>query len=184
MPRAYDWHELEGEGDWVKHPGTRVNQVARLAKLYVARHLPEGSQVVTVTTPEGTVTFLAYVPPKTEAPAPPPVEPVVRPATKVEQRREARERKDAETRERQRNSWVATKASIDREVEGYDPYVPNKPSRDDFIYAKLSSARADGFTKEELDELEAYLESTTPKDPEPVADASQDDDEDEDETDD
>lgn len=78
MPRPYFWHELKKRGDHVFVPMTRANQVARLAKRYVARHLPEGSQVTTITTPEGTVTVLVYVPTVVEAsrvPTRPRVEP-------------------------------------------------------------------------------------------------------------
>lgn len=182
MASAYGWETLECVGDFVVCRGKTAKQVSSMAKTYVERRYGTEAVVAAVTVPPGdTVVFLAYVPPKAEAPPPTPVEPTVKPATKADQRREAKERRDTEMREKQRKSGAATNVAIAREVEGYAPYVPNKPSRDDIIYAKLMSAKADGFTKEELEELEAYLEATTPKDVElPAVDVVEDEDEDDD----
>jgi cytochrome c len=82
MPLNYEWDRLQRRGDWVFNEGAKVNKVARLAKLYVARNLPEGSQVVTLTTPDGTMTVLTYVPTVSRAKSRDPVDDAPEPRPK------------------------------------------------------------------------------------------------------
>jgi len=67
MPLNYPWDLLQRRGDHVFTPGAQANQVARLAKAYVARHLHPDAKVVTITTVEGALTVLAYAPPVSRA---------------------------------------------------------------------------------------------------------------------
>lgn len=62
MPLNYPWDLLRERGHCVFTPGAQANQVARLAKAYVARHVHPDAKVVTITTVEGALTVLAYVP--------------------------------------------------------------------------------------------------------------------------
>lgn len=122
MAREYKWGQLRERGNWVHHPDTLVNQVARLAKKYVERNLPPGSQVTTVTVPDGTVTFLSYVPPTVvEEPRTQTPEPPAKTKRQLEQEAKAEERrqKDAEREEENRKAAVAGRKAILKDVEGH-----------------------------------------------------------------
>lgn len=167
MARDYKWSELQERGDWVHNPGTLVNQVARLAKKYVARNLPEGSQVTTVTTPDGTVTFLSYVPEVVEDAQPTAVEqrqPTKRQselATRAEERRLLAEERDAENR----RIGAQGVRNILKNVEGFaawdhDLSSEERAKRQD----KWTRAKADGASKSELEDILRGVEESDDED--------------------
>lgn len=164
MAREYKWGQLRERGDWVHHPDTLVNQVARLAKKYVERNLPPGSQVTTVTVPDGTVTFLSYVPEMLEDPQPthvghrPPTQRELDKRAKDQERREREmeERNErADTLARSRSKIASDSAGFPAWKRSLTPEEIEAAAKADRHAARVQAAISEGITGKEFADIVA-----------------------------
>lgn len=161
MAREYKWGQLRERGDWVHHADTLVNQVARLAKKYVERNLPPGSQVTTVTVPDGTVTFLSYVPEALEDTTPhvehrPPTQRELDKRAKDQERRE----REMEERNERADMLAKSRSKIASESAGFPawkrdltPAELEAAARSDKHTQRVQAAIANGVKGRELADI-------------------------------